>query len=172
MPASEIAIAGLSGNQVDVVSNSLLTFEPDESQVFAWTSATADIDAGDTALLITNLSSSKTLHIVRAYVWSDVHTQVLFTLPTFATFTGTAVVGVPLNRQKISIAPATAWADETVNGSENVFVRTSSNELTTGQQGQWVDLDGKVQLGFRDSMGIDIVAESAAFNTFVLGVYR
>lgn len=173
MPASEIAIAGLNGPQVDVVNNSLLTFEPDETEVFGWTTVSTDPGTGgETALLITNISTSKTLHIVRAYIWSDAHTQVLFTLPSFATFAGTAVVGIPLNRQKISIAPATAFADETANTSNNVFARTSSNELTTGQQGQWIDLDGKVQLGFRDSFGIDVVANIANFNTFVLGFYR
>lgn len=173
MPASEIAIAGLSGSQVDVIGHSLITFNPDEQEAFGWTSATEDLGTGgDTALLITNVSTSKTLHIVRAYIWTDVHTAVLFTLPTFATFTGTAVVGVPLNRQKISVAPATAWAKETGNASNNVFARISSNELTTGQQGQWIDLKGKVQLGFRASLGIDVVENSAAFYSFVLGYYR
>ncbi len=173
MPASTIAIAGLSGSQVDVIDNSLITFNPDEQAAFGWTTATADLGTGgDTALLITNVSSSKHLHIARAFIWVDVHTQILFTTPAFATFTGTAVTGIPLNRAGISIAPATAFADETGNGSDNVFARTSSNELTTGQQGQWIELDGKLTLGYRDSFGIDVVADSAAFYTFVLGYFH
>ena len=173
MSLDELRIVG-SGNTLNVVGDhdALLTFKPDEPEGFAWTSATANIDAGDTALLVTNLSTSKHLHIVSAYIFSDVHTQILFTTPSFATFTGTAVVGVPLNRGAISVAPATAFADETINGSGNVFARTSTNELTTGQFGQTLELGGKLKLGFRDSIGIDIVAESTAFYAMILGYYH
>ncbi len=88
MPASDNAISGLSSNQVDVIDHSLITFEPDEQEVFTWTTVTEDLGTGgDTALLITNVSDSKTLHIIRAYIWVAEHTQILFTLPTFATFT-------------------------------------------------------------------------------------
>ena len=175
MPASEIAIAGLSGNQVDVIqkaTNTLVTYNPDEENAFGWTTVTADIAGGETALFITNVSSAQHLHIKRLYIFSDKHTQILLTLPPFAAFTGTAVVGVPLNRAGARVAPATAYADETGNDSSNVFARISTNELDTGQFGEWVELDGQVILGHRDSIGIDIVVDGAAFYAFVLGYFH
>ena len=172
MSLNTITLSGSSGSQVDVRNNALLTYIPDEVQGFSWTSATADIDAGDTALLVTNLSTSQNLHIARAYVYSDVHTQVLFTLPIFGIFTGTAVTGIPLNQSAKSVAPVTAWADETGNASGNVFARISTTELDTGQYGEWLELDGKVILGYRDSIGIDIVAESGAFYSCIIGYFR
>lgn len=172
MSIDKLRIMGSSGSQLEIRDNSLLTYEPDEVQAFSWTSATAVIAAGETALFLTNRSSSKKLHIVRAFVYSDVHSQILFTTPQYGTFTGTVVVGAPLNRGAISIAPATAYADETGNDSGNVFARISTTELDTGQYGEWLELDGKLILGYRDSIGIDIVANSAAFYAMILGYYR
>ncbi len=173
MGLEEIPLIGASGSQAEVDKReALLTFNVDEKQYFGWTSVTADIDAGDTAILITNDSDSKHLHIVRAYIYTDVHTQVLFNLPSFGTFTGTAIAGIPLNRAAISVAPATAWGDETGNDSSNVLARLSTNELTTGQFALWAEFDGKVKLGFHDSFSIDIVAEPAAYYSFVLGYFH
>jgi len=172
MAAEDYRIMGLSGSQVDVIGNSLVTYEPDITEAFAWTTATANIAGGACALLVTNRSSSKDLYIARAYIFSDKAGAVLFTLPTYGAFTGTAVTGIPLNRSAISIAPATAYANETVNTSENVFARISTTELDTGQYGEWLELDGKVQLGYRDSIGIDIVVDSGAFYSMIIGYYK
>ncbi len=172
MNLDKLSIIGSSGSQVEVERDALQIYTPDETEGFSWTTATADIVAGETAILVTNLSTTKVLRITQAYIFSDVHSAILLNLPTFATFTGTAVVGIPLNRSSISIAPATAYADETGNGSENTFARISTNELTTGQHGVSVDLKGMVALGYRDSFSMDIVAESAEFYSMVMGYYR
>ena len=168
----EIHLQGRSGSQLDVQRDAMLVQSADKREPFSWTSVTADIAGGETALLITNLSDSKHLHIVRAYCFSDVETAILFTLPAFGAFAGTAVVGQALNRTGITIAPATAYADETVNASDGVFARIYTNEATGSQKGIWIELDGLVKLGVRDSFGIDIVVDSGAFYTFVLGYFH
>lgn len=178
MHTNELALMGPSSSQIDVVKNTedspnaVLVNRTVEPEAFSWTTVTANIDLTDTAILITNLSTAKHLHIVRAYIWVDVHTAVDLNLPDYGTFTGTAVTGIPLNRRSISIAPALAYADETGNGNENTFARISTNELATGQQGQFIELDGKVKLGYRDSFSMDIVAESGAFYSMVIGYYH
>jgi len=172
MSLDELRVMGASGSQVEVERNSLLTYNPDEAEAFAWTSATANLAAGGTAILVTNVSTSKHLHIQRAYIYSDVHSAVLLTLPAYATFTGTAITGIPLNRSAISIAPAIAWGNETGNASDGVFARTSTTELDTGQYGEWIELNGIVKLGYRDSFAMDIVADSGAFYSMVLGYFH
>ena len=172
MSLEKLSIMGSSGSQVEVKRNAMLIHRLDKTEGFGWTTVTADIAAGETAVLVTNLSTTKHLHIVKAFAFSDVHSALLLNLPTFATFTGTAVVGIPLNRAAISIAPATAWADETGNGSENTFARVSTNELSTGQHGVTIELGDIVKLGYRDSFSIDIVANSTAFYTAVIGYYH
>ena len=172
MSLDELRIMGSSGSQLEVQRNALLIHTPDEAEAFSWTSATADIDLTDTAILVTNLSTTKHLHIVQAYIYVNATTAILLNLPSFATFTGTAVVGIPLNRSSISVAPATAWSDETGNSNENTFARVTTNELTTGQHAVLINLEGMVKLGYRDSFSMDIVAEPTSFYSMVMGYYH
>ncbi len=169
--SNEITLAGYSGSQVDLYENALLTQDQDEREPFSWTTVTADIDLTDNGLIVTNNSTSKHLHIIRAFVFIDVTTAIEFYMPVFATWTGTAVTGIPLNRAGINIAPATALSDANV-AQANVILRIATNELTTGQHGQWVEFGDNLALGYHDSLAFDIVAESTAFYSAFIGYFH
>ncbi len=170
--SNEITLAGYSGSQADIYENALVIQDQDEGEAFSWTTVTADITVNETMLLVTNNSSTKHLHIVRAFVFVDVTTAIEFFMPVYGTFTGTAVAGIPLNRAGINVAPALAYADETGNTQSNVFLRIATNELATGQHGQWVEFGHNLALGYHDSLAVNVVAESVAFYTAFIGYFH
>ena len=81
-------------------------------KAFVWTAITADIDAGDTALLVANKSASENLVIEAILVRCDVEGQAKIHCPAVATWAGTTVVGMNLNRNFANNANAVAYADE------------------------------------------------------------
>ena len=142
------------------------------SEAFAWNAVTADIAGAETALCVRNDSSTKYLVIDKLYVYSDVPTAVDVHLVT-ANFTaaGTAVVGVCLNKASATIADATAKADETGNTQGDIILTLHTPELTTAAESVSYDFEGAVILGDDQAIGVDIVADSAAFECTIIGHY-
>lgn len=144
-----------------------------KGDAYSWKAVNANIDATDTALLVRNDSSTRYLVIEKLYVWSDVPTAIHVHLTSRAAFTaaGTAVTGVNLNTTIQNVAPATAFGDETANTQGNIILTLETNELTTDQFGIAYDFDGSLILGQNGCIAVDLVAESAAFETTIIGYY-
>ena len=146
---------------------------------FSWTSVSADIDTGDTALLVANTAASKWLVIAYAYIWVNVAAQVKLHVPAVATYTGTAVVGVNLNRNYANNAPAVAYTDETAkalgNGAGNViqtlWIAESTNVQTTCVKGETVDFKGSLILGTNDAIALDIITEPTGHEVTFVGYF-
>ncbi len=144
---------------------------------FSWTAVSADINAGDTGLLVSNTADSKWLVISRAYLWADTAAQIKVHVPAAATYTGTAVVGVNLNRNFANNAPAVAYADETVNAFvaanviETVYSPLAVNAQVTTSFAVQVDFKDAVILGTNDAIAADIITESALLEVTFVGYY-
>jgi len=142
------------------------------SEAFAWNAVSADIDAADTALAVRNDSNTKYLVIEKLYVWSDVATAVDVHLITADyTSAGTAVTGVCLNKASPTVADATAHADETGNTQGDIIITLHSNELATDQFAIDYDFKGSVILGDNQAIGVDLVANSGAFECTIIGYF-
>ena len=166
-------LIGRTGKIMEVNTNgAAVTCAIEEPETFGWTSVSKDIDANDTAILLTNDSSSKHLHIVRAYAYTNVPSAIDFFLPAFAAFTGTAITGIALNRTGVTVAPVTALGDTTGDTLANIFATLYTNELTTDQFGIWLELGGDLVLGYHDSFGIAMVAEPTLTNSAIIGYFH
>ena len=166
-------VTGRTGSVLDVRADGAVPlYKADEPEVFSWTSATANIDANDTAILVTNDSTSKHLHITDMYVYSDVPSALDFFCPVYATITGTAITGICLNRASTTVAPVTALGDTTGDTLANIFATLYSNETATDQHGVWLKLNGLLTLGYHDSAAIAIVAASAVANAAIIGYFH
>lgn len=144
-----------------------------DGEAYVWKAAGADIDATDTALSVTNDSKTKKLHITKAYIWVDVPTAIDFHLPAYVTPAGTAVTGISLNRSKDQTADATAKGDETAMSQANVILTLHSDENAnqTGW-GTWVDFEGKLILGYHDTLAIDIESEPGDYEAAIFGYFK
>jgi hypothetical protein len=141
---------------------------------FAWTAVSADLAAADTALLVCNDDPDRKLHIDSMYVWADVPTQFKIHFPAYsASFTGTAVTGLNLNRTSNVTALATAYADETANtfAAANTVLTIQTNELTSDQHGIIIRNLNGIILGYHDSIAVDVVADSLTFECTLWGYY-
>lgn len=167
-------ILGRTGQTMDVRNDGAVPlFRAGEPETFSWTSATADIDGNDVVLLVSNDSDKKHLHITDMYVYTDVPTALDFFTPVYAAFAGgTAVTGVALNRTSVTVAPATAFADEQTSALANIFATLYSNETAGDQHGVLLKLDGLLILGYHDSCAINIVAASAVANSYIIGYFH
>lgn len=141
---------------------------------YSWTAVSANIDAGDTGLLVCNDSRDKKLHITKIYMYADVSTQFKIHCPAYPSLSGTAVVGNNLNRSMNNVAPASAYADETGNtfAAANTVLTVNSNEVGTDEFGVWADFEGALILGYHDSVAVDIIAEPGAFECTVFGYFE
>ena len=140
---------------------------------FSWNAVSADIAGGETALLVCNDDPNKYLHIDSIYCWSDVPTAIDIHFPAHATWAGTAITGVNLNRTSGIVALATAIADETGQPTQGPIMTTlHTNELTGDQFNIMYDTHSAIVLGYHDSIGIDIVADSAAFECTIVGWFE
>lgn len=143
-----------------------------KGKAFAWNAVSADIDATDTALAVRNDSTTEYLVIDKLYVYSDAATAVDVHLITASyTAAGTAVTGVCLNKAKSTVAAATAYADETGNTQGSIIVTLHTPELTTSAESVEYNFDGSVILGQGQAIGVDLVAESTAFECTIIGHY-
>ena len=146
-----------------------------EGDAYTWTAISADIDTGDTALYVVNDSTTKGLYITKIYMWADVPAQFKIHCPAYVLPAGgQVVVGVNMNRTAGAAAQATSRADETGNvfAAANVITTLHTNELTTDIRGQWVDYGGALILGYHDSVAVDIIGESAAFECTIMGYFH
>ena len=169
-----------------VVETEMTHSSEEEGAAYSWTSVSADINAGDTGLYLVNNSTSSLLMIDSIYVWADVATQFKIHCPAYVTPAGgSVVVGVNLNRTSGRSADATARADETSNAfaAANViktvrntyYVRGNGDDLVdiaAAGGGQTINFQGALILGYHDSVAIDIIAESAAFECCIKGYYH
>lgn len=142
-----------------------------KGDAYSWCNVSADIDATDTGLLIRNDSKTRLLVIDSCLLWVDVATKIQIFCPgPGITLAGTAVAAKNLNRASNKTAPASAYADETANTQANIianiFVPDGSALAHTT-----VDFNGAIVLSYDESIGFDIVAESAAYNITVFGYY-
>lgn len=144
---------------------------------FSWTAVTANIDTGDTALLVVNNSATKWLVISKAYVRVDVASQVKFHVPAAATWAGTAVVGVNLNRASAVVADASAYADESgaafaaANTVLTVYCPVATNAQVTTSFGLQIDFGDAIILAQNDALAADVIAEPAAFECTFIGYF-
>ena len=140
---------------------------------YSWNAVSADVAAAATALLVRNDSDTRHLVIEKVYVYSDVATAVDVHFTNGAVFTaaGTAVTGVNLNRGVLKVADATSFANETGNTQGNIFLTLHTSELTTSQEGVEYNFDGAVILGRNGAIGLDLVADSAAFECTIIGYF-
>jgi hypothetical protein len=153
---------------------------------YTWTAVSADINTGDTGLYLVNDSTTEKLFITKIYVWADVAVQFKIHCPAYATPAGGSLVtGVNLNRTSGNVASATARADETAStfAAANVITTVRNTYYSRGNgddlvdipaagQGQWIDYEGGLILGLHDSVAIDIIGESAAFECTIVGYYH
>jgi hypothetical protein len=139
---------------------------------YAWTAVSADIDTGDTALLVCNTDSAKKLHITKVYCWADTAVQFKIHLPAYAAFAGTAVTGK--NLAGGGAADAVAYADETAStfAAANSILTLRNNEVGTDQFGVDWDFEGAVVLDYHEAIAVDLVGETAAFECTIFGYYE
>jgi hypothetical protein len=145
----------------------------EHGNAYSWTAVSADINTGDTCILVCNDDPDKLLIIDHMYLWNDVASQFKVHFPAYAAFDGTAIVGLNLNRTSNKIALATAKADDTQNtfAAANVVITLHSNELATDQFGIEWDCKNAIVLGYHDTIAVDIIGESAAFEATIWGYY-
>lgn len=146
-------------------------------KAFSWTAVSANMAALGTGLCLVNDSSDKWLVISRAYVWSDVASQIKLHLPAAATWSGTAVVGVNLNTNFANNAPASGYANETgntfaaANTIETVYSPVATNGEVTTNLGVTIDLKDAVILGNNEALAADWVEDSGAFECTFTGYF-
>lgn len=144
---------------------------------YSWTAVSENLAAGGTALCVINDSSTKWLIMSKAYVWSDVASQVKFHLPAACTWAGTAVVGKNLNTNFADAAPASAYANElgttfaAANTIETVYAPLSTNGESTTSLGVWIDFKDAVILGSNEALAADVIADSGAFECCFFGYF-
>jgi len=144
---------------------------------YSWTAVSANLAANETALCVVNDSTTKWLIITKAYVWSDVASQIKFHLPAAATWAGTSVVGKNLNTNFADSAPASGYADETgstfvaANTIETVYAPLSTNGESTTSLGVWIDFKDAIILGSNEALAADVVEDSGAFECCFFGYF-
>ena len=138
---------------------------------FSWSSGTYNPVAGDTILLVKNISDDD-LHIESAELSSDVATRVIIHFPSaeITTPAGTEVFGINLNRNGANDNDVRAIVkrDETVNAL--------GDTIWAGRIGvnnpKLVDLKGAVILKKNESIAIDYVADVGACDVVILGHFE
>jgi hypothetical protein len=144
-----------------------------KGDAYSWNAVSADIDTGDTALLVRNDSDTRYLIIHKVYCWADVAASFDVHTTDGAVFTaaGTAVTGVNLNRANTRVADATAFGDESANTQGNILITLRSNELETDQFAVGYDFEGGLILGKNGVVAVDIIGESAAYECTIIGYF-
>lgn len=143
-----------------------------DGDAYAWTNATYDPDAHDTILGVQNTSTTRDLHIQKAWVNSDTASQFVVHTSSGVTMAGTAVTGVNLNRGSSNAAPATAKADETGNGQQ---AASYTGRIMTGYVAAdglvEIDLSGLV-LPYNWMVGIDLTAAATGSVMTIWGFFK
>jgi len=178
---AQITIHGANGDIVEVIEGQLHVLATNESEAehvsehdslfFSWSMVAADIGTGaDTALLVRNTSSTLFLHIEDISFSADTASEwdIHFTSEATFTPTGTAVVGVCMNRAAPKVAEATAIADETANTQGNIIW---SNQLAADVIHN-VHYGGSLILGNNQQIAIDVTANTTGVNCNITGYYK
>ncbi|KKN58279.1 hypothetical protein LCGC14_0553590 [marine sediment metagenome] len=143
---------------------------------YAWNAISADINTTDCMLMVRNLSATKLLVINRIYVWVDVATAIDIHITTDATAfsaggAGAAVVGVPLNTAFTRAADAGGYSDD-IGVVQGTIIKTlHTNELATDQFAIDYQTNDEIVLGQYGCVGVDDVAEGAAFECTIVGYF-
>lgn len=185
--SDDVRILGGEGNLASVnsrgqvLSRSVMQSAIGEASLlgdaYAWTAVSADINAGDTALLVANTSDSRNLVIARAYLWTDTAAQIKVHLPAQVTWTGTGVIGKNLNTNFAAAAAAIAYADETANAFvaantiETVYSPVAVNAQVTTAFAAPIDFKDAVVLGTNGAIAVDLITETGLFEVTIVGYY-
>ena len=140
----------------------------EDGQAYTWTSGNIDIDAGDTILLVKNLSDTN-LHVSAIVISSgNVDTRYTIHFPTTdVTVAGNTITGVNMNTGSANVADASAASDETGNSQGDIVVDVSLLALTTQTL-----LTPGVILAKNKSIAVDQVTESTAGSATIIGHYE
>ena len=147
-----------------------------KGDAYAWNTVSADLIAGDTALIVCNESRTQLLVIHSCYIACDLATTIDFHLTHPGTWAGTAVTGVNLNRGSNNIAAATAYADETGSSQGDIILTGVSMVHTVGEESTCepvtYNFEDAVILAEHDCFGVDVVGNTAArFETTIIAYY-
>ena len=158
---------------VEAVTLSAFAKAARNGDAYSWTAVTANIDTAENMLSVINQSRSRLLNITKIYGWIDAPGIIQIHLPAPGSWTGTAVVGVNMNRSSLKTADAEAWADETGDtfAAGNVIWTWHNNETTGDEFGVTEDFDGSIILGYDDCVACYTVSELGAFNCTIQGYY-
>lgn len=168
-----------SGNRARVTNGKMLrVYAQVESEIshvseqdglaFSWSNVSYDYDAGDTILLLKNTSPTKSLIIDAIEVGGDAATIAIAHFPVCETPTGTAIVGVNLNRQSGKVAEAVAKGDESTNSLGDIH----RNLYIVAAQSKAHPTKGAIVLGLNDCIAIDFVTNGAACYCSIEGYYH
>lgn len=158
--------------QTQAVGVSELEHSSQEFQLaFSWVSGTYDPAAGDTILLVKNISDDD-LHIESIELSSDVATRVIIHFPSaeITTPAGTEVFGINLNRNGANDNDARTIAkrDETTNAL--------GDTIWAGRIGvnnpKFVDMKSAVILKKNESIAVDYAADVGACDVVILGHFE
>jgi len=155
-------------NELVVNANSALVRASLRGDAYSWTSVAADIDTGDTMLMVRN-DSARNLILSRLTVTGSNVAGILDLHLVTAAYTaaGTAVTGINLNSASSKTADATAFGDETGNTQGSVLMELVV-PITTPYT---VDLDGVV-VGPGHAVGLDQITEATAGSAQLVGYFQ
>ncbi len=172
-------IGGSSGQAVEVDNKAMRVqdYGPFEYAVangdaYSWANLTYDPGGADTILGVQNNSSARDLYIQEIHIAGDTASQMVVHSSSAVTMTGTAFVGVNLNRNSGKVAPATAKTNETDNGQA---AATYSGRLYTVQIAAdttlIIPVNGAIVLPNDWTIGVDYTTASTAANVSIIGYF-
>jgi len=168
---------GKSGNPVEVDSDCRILVDAKSEWLLAslkgdayiWTNETAALAGDDTAMSVRNDHSSKNLHIWKVKLHGIAESQVeIYATTAVYTPTGTAVVGVNLNRTTNKVAEATAIYDDTAVAQGGIVERIRIKADTDYE----VDFGGAFILGHDQAIGIDLETANSECHVSVWGYFK
>ena len=171
------SVIGANGSPVFVTSggayvNTRTEFDQAviDGRAFSFASLTYDPDAHDTIFGIENNSTTHLLKIQKLIITSDAASLIQIFVTSGVTMTGTAIVGVNLNRTSGRTAgDVTAIADETDNGEQgSSYPSKLLHKQVDADVGIQLDLDGAIVLPSGWMMGIDLTTAATAANVTAL----
>ena len=134
-------------------------------RAYSWSNLTYDPAALDTILTVCNDHPSLKLYKERVDFSADVASQYVIHLPAYATWAGTAVVGVCLDGSS-DTATATAKCNETGQATRGSAIGGGS-VLASGESKNWISY----KLGYQKAIGVDVVADVGGSLVSIYGYY-
>jgi hypothetical protein len=173
-----VAIKGRSGREAEVTASYELAVTNESpyeqalnaGNAYIWTTATADINAGDTMLAIRNNSSTQDLIITDIYITNgnvDACIYDIHIVTAAYTNAGTAVTGATLNTNYANAAPVDATQDETGNTQGKVLMEFTAEAATRVER---IPLPG-IRLKSATALAVDQITESTAGSVMMVGYF-